>query len=121
MVDMIFDEYYKDAPAELYDDRYSRRYEAEMANWKKVKLLINLIESAQDHERETKEEQQKKISESSYLENRVERVNEPKKDVQSEVYVRSQENRDRYSTRDKPWSKEPQSSRNAEQAQSKEC
>uniref|UniRef100_A0A915HJN5 Uncharacterized protein n=1 Tax=Romanomermis culicivorax TaxID=13658 RepID=A0A915HJN5_ROMCU len=41
------------------------------------------IESVQDHKKESEEEQWKKISESSYLENREERINEPKKEVQS--------------------------------------
>uniref|UniRef100_A0A915IV39 Uncharacterized protein n=1 Tax=Romanomermis culicivorax TaxID=13658 RepID=A0A915IV39_ROMCU len=33
LVDMNMDDYYKDAPAELFDDQYSRRYKWEMANW----------------------------------------------------------------------------------------
>uniref|UniRef100_A0A915J1W6 Uncharacterized protein n=1 Tax=Romanomermis culicivorax TaxID=13658 RepID=A0A915J1W6_ROMCU len=82
MVDMNFDEYYEDAPAELYEDRYSIRYEAEMVNW----VGRQDQRDAQDRKKETEEQQQKKISESSYLENRVERVNEPKKEVQLEVY-----------------------------------
>uniref|UniRef100_A0A915L3N8 Uncharacterized protein n=1 Tax=Romanomermis culicivorax TaxID=13658 RepID=A0A915L3N8_ROMCU len=33
LVDMNFDEYYEDTLVELYNNKYSRRYKLEMANW----------------------------------------------------------------------------------------